>query len=158
MKWGTSREITAHSCNFPASFLIDLNKFTAFIRGLLENVGAEIDPIRLIRRIKNGLEIPGLKPALIKILHDFNLQASLLEGCQTILNGDSSDLAQKLHMNQTQGFPLSGKSQLSASFIYLTFLRRRQAPVSYMLVISYRDLAVSSTTVLMPPCRTCKMC
>lgn len=45
-----------------------------FIRGLLENVGAEIDPIRLIRRIKNGLEIPGLKLALIKILQDFNLQ------------------------------------------------------------------------------------
>lgn len=49
---------------------------SAFIRGLLENVGAEIDPIRLIRRIKDGLEIPGLKDALIKILHDFNLQVS----------------------------------------------------------------------------------
>ena len=47
---------------------------SGFIRGLLENVGAEIDPIRLIRRIKNGLEIPGLKLALIKILQDFNLQ------------------------------------------------------------------------------------
>ncbi|KAG8870756.1 Vacuolar protein sorting-associated protein 41 [Tulasnella sp. 331] len=47
----------------------------AFIRGLLENVGAEINPIGLIRRIKNGLEIPGLKEALIKILSDFNLQA-----------------------------------------------------------------------------------
>lgn len=45
-----------------------------FIRGLLENVGAEIDPIRLISRIKDGLEIPGLKLALIKILQDFNLQ------------------------------------------------------------------------------------
>lgn len=81
----------------------------AFIRGLLENVGAEIDPIRLIRRIKNGLEIPGLKGALIKILHDFNLQVSLLEGCQTILNGDCSDFVQKLHRNQTSGFFLSGK-------------------------------------------------
>ncbi|KAI9467202.1 vacuolar protein sorting-associated protein 41 [Lactarius psammicola] len=75
-----------------------------FIRGLLENVGAEIDPIRLIRRIKNGLEIPGLKPALIKILHDFNLQVSLLEGCQAILHGDSSDLAKRLHRDQTSGF------------------------------------------------------
>lgn len=51
---------------------------SAFIRGLLENVGAEIDPIRLIRRIKNGLEIPGLKLALIKILQDFNLQVAIL--------------------------------------------------------------------------------
>ena len=76
----------------------------------MENVGAEIDPIRLIRRIKNGLEIPGLKGALIKILHDFNLQVSLLEGCQTILNGDCADLVFKLHKNQTSGFFLSGSS------------------------------------------------
>lgn len=75
-----------------------------FIRGLLENVGAEINPIRLIRRIKNGLEIPGLRPALIKILQDFNLQISLLEGCLSILHGDSSDLAKRLHRDQTSGF------------------------------------------------------
>ncbi|KAI0351535.1 vacuolar protein sorting-associated protein 41 [Trametes cingulata] len=81
-----------------------------FIRGLLENVGAEIDPIRLIRRIKNGLEIPGLKGALIKILQDFNLQVSLLEGCQTIMNGDCADLVLKLHKNQTSGFFLSAKT------------------------------------------------
>ncbi|KAH9947191.1 vacuolar protein sorting-associated protein 41 [Amylocystis lapponica] len=78
-----------------------------FIRGLLENVGSEINPIRLIRRIKNGLEIPGLKGALIKILHDFNLQTSLLEGCQTILNGDCADLARTLHRDQTSGFFLN---------------------------------------------------
>lgn len=92
----------------------DLLKYSetrpAFIRGLLENVGAEIDPIRLIRRIKNGLEIPGLKGALIKILHDFNLQASLLEGCQTILNGDAAELARQLHRNQTCGFFLSAQT------------------------------------------------
>lgn len=80
----------------------------AFIRGLLENAGAGIDPIRLIRRIKNGLEIPGLKPALIKILQDFNLQVSLLDGCKTILGGDCADLAKKLHKDQTSGFFLSG--------------------------------------------------
>ncbi|EMD40305.1 hypothetical protein CERSUDRAFT_121110 [Gelatoporia subvermispora B] len=81
-----------------------------FIRGLLENVGAEIDPIRLIRRIRNGLEIPGLKGALIKILHDFNLQTSLLEGCQTILDGDCADLAKQLYKDQTNGFSLSAKT------------------------------------------------
>ncbi|KAI5121199.1 hypothetical protein M0805_006000 [Coniferiporia weirii] len=76
----------------------------AFIRGLLENVGAEIDPIRLIRRIKNGLEIPGLKDALVRILQAFNLQISLLEGCQTILGGDCATLARRLHLDQTRGF------------------------------------------------------
>ncbi|KAF7354801.1 Vacuolar assembling protein [Mycena sanguinolenta] len=91
----------------------DLLKYSetrpAFIRGLLENVGSEISPLRLIRRIKNGLEIDGLKEALIKILQDFHLQISLLEGCQTILNGDSSDFARKLHKDQTAGFFLTAK-------------------------------------------------
>lgn len=104
-----------------------------FIRGLLENVGAEIDPIRLIRRIKNGLEIPGLKPALIKILQDFNLQISLLEGCQAILHGDSSDLAKRLHRDQTSGFLMTSKTpcpicdlplQESPSTVVLLFLCR----------------------------------
>ncbi|KAK7061202.1 vacuolar assembling protein [Favolaschia claudopus] len=92
----------------------DLLKYSetrpTFIRGLLENVGAEISPLRLIRRIKNGLEIPGLQEALVKILQDFHLQISLLEGCQTILNGDSSDFARKLQRDQTGGFFLTGKT------------------------------------------------
>ena len=86
-----------------------IDPFVAFIRGLLENVGPEINPIRLIRRIKNGLEIPGLKEALIKILQAFNLQISLLEGCQTILDGDSAELAKGLHKSQSRGFFESGK-------------------------------------------------
>ncbi|KAK4705598.1 vacuolar protein sorting-associated protein 41, partial [Phenoliferia sp. Uapishka_3] len=81
-----------------------------FIRGLLENVGAEIDPIRLIRRIKNGLEIPGLKLALIKILQDFNLQISLMEGCKTILYSDCRQLALSLHDRQTNGFLWTGET------------------------------------------------
>jgi hypothetical protein len=95
----------------------DLLKYSetrpAFIRGLLENVGVEISPIRLIRRIKNGLEIPGLQEALIKILQDFHLQISLLEGCQTILNGDISDFSRLLQKNQTRGFFLTSKSVCS---------------------------------------------
>ncbi|BGP22319.1 vacuolar protein sorting VPS41 [Rhodotorula toruloides] len=90
----------------------DLLKYSenkpCFIRGLLENVGAEIDPIRLIRRIKNGLEIPGLKPALIKILQDFQLQISLMDGCRTVLYSDCRDLALSLHHSQTNGFLWTG--------------------------------------------------
>lgn len=97
------------SSAFPVSPSPSLSHYVAFIRGLLENIGVEISPIRLIRRIKNGLEIPGLKEALIKILQDFHLQISLLEGCQTILNGDSSDLSRTLQRKQSSGFFLSGK-------------------------------------------------
>ena len=52
---------------------------TDFIRALLEHVGAEINPIRLISRIKNGMEIPGLQTALIKIVQSSNLQVNFLE-------------------------------------------------------------------------------
>ncbi|ODN99053.1 hypothetical protein I350_07207 [Cryptococcus amylolentus CBS 6273] len=71
-----------------------------FIRALLEHVGAEINPIRLISRIRDGLEIPGLKPALVKILQASNLQVSLLEGCQRVLNGDCAGLMGRLQKAQ----------------------------------------------------------
>ncbi|OCF77367.1 vacuolar protein sorting 41 [Kwoniella mangroviensis CBS 8886] len=83
----------------------------SFIRALLEHVGAEINPIRLISRIKDGLEIPGLKEGVVRVLMGMNLQASiliclswglvsLLEGCQHILNGDCSNLALELQAAQ----------------------------------------------------------
>ncbi|CAG8565322.1 7125_t:CDS:10, partial [Racocetra fulgida] len=75
-----------------------------FITGLLENLGnISIDPIKLLERIPDGLEIVGLKQALIKVLQDFNLQASLREGCQTILVSDSVSMACQLHRAQKRG-------------------------------------------------------
>lgn len=59
--------------------------FAAFIRGLLEGIGAEIDPLRLIRRIAKGLEIPGLKSSLIAVLQDSNLRVSCFQA-QSMLN------------------------------------------------------------------------
>jgi vacuolar protein sorting-associated protein 41 len=70
---------------------------------LLENVGAEIDPLRLIRRIKDGLQIPGLKPALIKILQEFNLQLSLLDDTAAILYHDGLTYSQELTRAQREG-------------------------------------------------------
>ncbi|KAF6748944.1 vacuolar protein sorting 41 [Ephemerocybe angulata] len=83
----------------------------AFIRGLLENVGVEISPVRLIRRIRNGLEIPGLKDALVKILLDFQLQIELLEGCKNVLEGDCVQLVEGLGRRQSGGFWLSATSK-----------------------------------------------
>jgi hypothetical protein len=82
---------------------------SGFIRGLLENVGAEINPLRLIRRINDGLEIPGLKDALIKILQASNLQVSLLQGCQKILLSDGDALARELQDRQTNGASGTGE-------------------------------------------------
>lgn len=80
-----------------------------FIRALLEHVGSEINPIRLIRRIRDGLEIPGLKPAVMKIMLASNLQTGLLEGCQRILEGDVATLM--LSLNKGQSGCLRGSSK-----------------------------------------------
>lgn len=89
----------------------------AFIKGLLENVSTEIDPIRIIRRIRNQLEIPGLKESLIKILQDFNLQISLMEGCETVLNSDCAELAMKLQHGQEGGISGSGGCLFLVRFV-----------------------------------------
>lgn len=130
----------------------------AFIRGLLENVGAEIDPIRLIRRIKNGLEIPGLKDALIKILHDFNLQISLLEGCQTILHSDCTDLARLLQRNQTSGFFGSGKDIRLLLMVYDDItLNYSGDTMPDLLVTSARLITVAYIVVSLSPRCTCQL-
>ena len=76
-----------------------------FIKGLLENVSTEIDsdPVRIIRRIRNGLEIPGLKQSIIKILQDLNLQTSLMEGCGNVLQSDCEHLGRRLQRAQAGG-------------------------------------------------------
>ena len=67
-----------------------------FILGLLNQVGGHIDPIRVIRRIPMGMVIPGLRDALVKILHDYTLQISLREGCERIFVSDRCAPAEQL--------------------------------------------------------------
>lgn len=51
----------------------------AFITGLLNNIGTHVDPILLIHRIKEGMEIPNLRDSLVKILQDYNLQVTFAD-------------------------------------------------------------------------------
>lgn len=55
-------------------FYLSLITSSAFITGLLNNIGTHVDPILLIHRIKEGMEIPNLRDSLVKILQDYNLQ------------------------------------------------------------------------------------
>lgn len=63
-----------------------------YIRGLLEHAGGEINPVRIIRPIEKGLVIPGLRPALIKTMQNFQLQNSLLHGGLVVLERDAQEL------------------------------------------------------------------
>ncbi|XP_015273395.1 PREDICTED: vacuolar protein sorting-associated protein 41 homolog [Gekko japonicus] len=74
-----------------------------FITGLLNNIGTHVDPILLIHRIKEGMEIPNLRDSLVKILQDYNLQILLREGCKKILVADSLSLLKKMHRTQKRG-------------------------------------------------------
>lgn len=56
------------------SLFFSVSSSPAFITGLLNNIGTHVDPILLIHRIKEGMEIPNLRDSLVKILQDYNLQ------------------------------------------------------------------------------------
>uniref|UniRef100_A0AAR2L1P8 Vacuolar protein sorting-associated protein 41 homolog n=1 Tax=Pygocentrus nattereri TaxID=42514 RepID=A0AAR2L1P8_PYGNA len=84
-----------------------------FITGLLNNIGTHVDPILLIHRIKEGMEIPNLRDSLVKILQDYNLQILLREGCKKILVADSLSLLHKMHRTQMRGVRVDGKAHCS---------------------------------------------
>lgn len=75
----------------------------SFISGLLNNIGTHVDPIILIKRIQEKLEIPGLRNSLVKILQDYYLQISLREGCKKILVADCFHLLTRLVKFQKRG-------------------------------------------------------
>ncbi|KAK3168150.1 hypothetical protein OEA41_004596 [Lepraria neglecta] len=59
-----------------------------FIRGLLEEVGTSIDPLKLVKRIPLGLEIEGLRDGLGRMLRDYEVQESICEGVARVLRGE----------------------------------------------------------------------
>ncbi|KAM9957832.1 hypothetical protein ACTFIW_012804 [Dictyostelium discoideum] len=67
-----------------------------YISELLENIGSNVDPIKLIRLIPEKMEIEDLRDRLVKILSDYNLQMSLREGCREILKSDCVNLEEAL--------------------------------------------------------------
>ncbi|XP_046655188.1 vacuolar protein sorting-associated protein 41 homolog [Daphnia pulicaria] len=67
-----------------------------FVNVLLRNIGTHVDPRLLIQRIEYGVEVPGLRDSLVKILHDYNLQISLQEESQKILVSDCFSLHERL--------------------------------------------------------------
>ena len=44
---------------------------------LLRNIGTHVDPRLLVERIEYGMEVPGLRDSLVKILHDYGLQVDI---------------------------------------------------------------------------------
>ncbi|KAF4635706.1 hypothetical protein G7Y89_g2391 [Cudoniella acicularis] len=74
-----------------------------FIRGLLEEVGTAIDPVTLVRRIPEGLEIEGLREGLSRMIKEHEIQYSISSGVAKVLKGEVSMAQNTLRSGQRKG-------------------------------------------------------
>ena len=74
-----------------------------FIRGLLEEVGTSIDPLKLVKRIPLGLEIEGLREGLGRMLREYEVQESISKGVARVLRGEVNAAMQQRGKGQRMG-------------------------------------------------------
>ncbi len=74
-----------------------------FIRGLLEEVGTAINPIKLVRRIPEGLEIDGLREGLSRMIREYEIQFSISFGVAKVLRGEVAMAQSTLRSGQRKG-------------------------------------------------------
>ncbi|KAK0612156.1 hypothetical protein B0T14DRAFT_531708 [Immersiella caudata] len=74
-----------------------------FIRGLLEEVGTAINPITLVRRIPEGLEIEGLREGLKHIMKEHEIQYSISSGVARVLRSEVAAAQNQLRIGQRKG-------------------------------------------------------
>jgi hypothetical protein len=74
-----------------------------FIRGLLEEVGTSIDPVTLVRRIPEGLEIEGLREGLTRMIKEHEIQYSISSGVAKVLRGEVAMAQTALRLGQRRG-------------------------------------------------------
>lgn len=74
-----------------------------FIRGLLEKVGTSINPITLVERIPEGLEIEGLREGLKHIMKEHEIQYSISEGVARVLRSEVAAAQATLRTGQRKG-------------------------------------------------------
>ena len=74
-----------------------------FIRGLLEEAGTAIDPIKLVKRIPEGVEIEGLKQGIQKLMREYDVQFDISEGVARVLRGEVSAGMETLRAGRAKG-------------------------------------------------------
>ncbi|KAM0281144.1 hypothetical protein ACHAQH_003723, partial [Verticillium albo-atrum] len=74
-----------------------------FIRGLLEQVGTAINPITLVRRIPEGLEVEGLREGLAHIMKEHEIQFSISSGVARVLRSEVAAAQNELRTGQRKG-------------------------------------------------------
>ncbi|KAL9657386.1 hypothetical protein ABK040_014374 [Willaertia magna] len=78
-----------------------------FISGLLDHISENgsdyIDPLSLVKKIPEGMDIEGLKRKLTNLITDSSQQKTLQEGCQQILQADIKQQSSQLFKQQRKG-------------------------------------------------------
>lgn len=74
-----------------------------FIRGLLNEVGTAINPLTLVRRIPEGLEIEGLRDGIHRMVREYEIQFSISEGVAKVLRGEVAAGMDALRAGQNKG-------------------------------------------------------
>ncbi|GME22047.1 Vacuolar protein sorting-associated protein 41-like protein [Neofusicoccum parvum] len=74
-----------------------------FIRGLLEEVGTAIDPITLVRRIPEGLEIEGLRDGIRRMVREYEIQFSISDGVAKVLRSEVASAMETLRSGRKKG-------------------------------------------------------
>lgn len=74
-----------------------------FIRGLLNEVGTAINPLTLVRRIPEGLEIEGLRDSIHRMVREYEIQFSISEGVAKVLHGEVAAGMDALRAGQNKG-------------------------------------------------------
>ena len=90
-------------------------KEAAFVSKLLANVGSHINPLDVIERIAEGMEIPGLRDKLVKIIRDYNIQTALHVGCSKILRSDIVGLCSQHVRERRRGYVFEPEDGVSAT-------------------------------------------
>ena len=98
-----------------------------FLRGLLHEVSigagaaeqeaqSGIDPIELVRKIPNGMKIPGLKAALERLVKDADVQKSIAGGAAQVLRSEIMIVLEQVVRGRKRGivFDLSANTQSPA--------------------------------------------
>ncbi|KAL6720978.1 Vacuolar protein sorting-associated protein 41 [Lecanora helva] len=75
----------------------------SFIRGLLQEIGTSIDPLKLVQRIPLGLEIEGLKEGLGRMLREYEVQESISLGVARVLRGEVNERMLERGRGQRKG-------------------------------------------------------
>ncbi|XP_074574083.1 vacuolar protein sorting-associated protein 41 homolog [Curcuma longa] len=64
---------------------------------LLEHTVGNLDPLYIVKKVPDGLEIPRLRDRLVKIVTDYRTETSLRHGCNDILKTDCVNLLIKYY-------------------------------------------------------------